>query len=218
MNQSPYRLQGHEISACPHCQQRHRYALQIAVQEGVLLFAGTRATTVQLICPRTNEPFAAEIVVGTNEEFVRIADPFAAQGAPVEQRLPDVTAAHDAVPDPEFAEWARSSRQTAVEYCRGMMTAASAAIPVHFAVVQYLGIDHSTHLLLRLAAIPAGVFLLSAAAFAVAHRPRLVSVAAGEFGQVRARSLRRLNRLMTAGSALFLTATAGSLAVFAALL
>ncbi|WP_406044526.1 hypothetical protein OG799_08605 [Micromonospora sp. NBC_00898] len=62
------------------------------------------------------------------------------------------------------------------------------------------------------------VFLLSAITFAVAHRPRLVSVPVGEFGPVWARTLRRLDRLITLGSALFIAATAGSLAVFAALL
>jgi hypothetical protein len=225
MDQSSYRLQGHEVNACPHCQQRHRYALQIGVREGTLVFAGTRAVTVELICPRTREPFPAEIIIGTNEEFIRIADPFASKAAPpvdpVSHPEPVAATVHPSSPapvDPEFAEWARASRQTAVEYCRGMLTAASAAIPVYFAVLQYLGVEHASRPLVRLAVLPAVLFLLSATVFAVGHRPRLVTVPTDDFDQVRTRTLRRLNRLITIGSALFLAATAGALAVFADLL
>jgi hypothetical protein len=221
MDQSPYRLQGHEVSACPLCGQRHRYALQIGAREHTLIFAGTRAVTVELICPRTRQPYPAEIIIGTNEEFLRIADPFASTAAaPVEPAPPitPVAVPADGATDPEFAEWARASRQTAVEYCRGMLTAASAAIPVYFAVLQYLGVDHATRVLVRLAVVPAVLFLLSATVFAIGHRPRLVRVPTGDFGQVRTRTLRRLDRLITLGSALFLAGTAGSLAVFAVLL
>jgi hypothetical protein len=209
MDHSPHRLQGHEVAECPRCGERHRYALQIGTGTGTLIFAGTKEVTVELICPRTGQRFPAEIIIGTNEEFVRIADPFAAKAPPAQDPPAE---------DPEYAEWTRASRQTAVDYARGMLTAASAAIPVYFAVVQYLGVDHASRVLVRLAVLPAAAFLVSATVYAVAHRPRLVRVPPDGFAEIRTRTLRRIDRLITLGTALFLLATAGALAVFAALL
>jgi hypothetical protein len=151
-----------------------------------------------------------------NEEFVRIADPFASKAAPSVQQ---VTAPTGAVPESRVRRMDAGVPADRGRVLPGMLTAASAAIPIYFAVLQYLGVDHAAiHLLVRLAVVPAVLFLLSATVFAVAHRPRLRSVPVGDFGQIRARTLRRLDRLIALGSALFLTATAGSLAVFAALL
>jgi hypothetical protein len=158
--------------------------------------------TVNLLCPRTRKAFSSDISIGTNEQFLRIADPFAdSQPRPA---------------DDELAEWVRGSRQAATEYSRALLTTASAAIPIHFSVLKYLGMTTGSDLGGKLAAVPAALYLVAAMIFAFAQRPRLVRATAESFTELREATLRRANRLATAGTALFLAGTAGSLAAFAA--
>ncbi|MGH3756888.1 hypothetical protein [Actinophytocola sp.] len=165
------------------------------------MFAGNQETTITLLCPRTRKQYSGQIVIGSNERFIKIADPFA-------QTEPD--AADE--PDAEYEAWAAASRRTALDYSRSMLTASSAAIPVYFAVLDYLGQANG------FAAIPGVLFLIAAAAFAIAQRPRLQATSRTTFAETRARALRRINGLATSGTALFLLATAGSVATFAATL
>ncbi|MFD9064766.1 hypothetical protein ACFVZ3_24955 [Kitasatospora purpeofusca] len=204
---------------------------------GTLLFAGGQTVTVELTCPRTWETFEDQIVIGTEERFLRIADPWITmprQGALQAQHEPPSTeggaetaAAAPAEPppvatggtaDPEFAEWARMSRQTGIEYCKAMLTASSAAIPVYFAVLQYMNLATvKEHWASRLAAAPAVLFLLAAAAFALAQRPRLVHATAQSFAEVRGDSLRRLGRFSQVGTGLFLLGSLGALIAYSVL-
>jgi hypothetical protein len=212
-NSERERLLGHQVQVCPHCGRRHRFALLIGPRQEPLLFAGTQEVTVRLMCPRTRRTFEDRITIGSGEQFIRIADPF------VDDDTSQVVNSA-AAPDAELDEWMRSSRQTATEFCRTMLTASSAAIPVHFAVLQYLdssGIQGSWAV--RTAAVvPALSFLLATAAFALAQRPRLVNATTGAFAELRRDTLRRLDRLSRTGTALFLLGTAGSLIAFASLI
>ncbi|MEV0037093.1 hypothetical protein [Streptomyces sp. NPDC050804] len=170
--------------------------------------------TVQLLCPETRRSFESRITIGSNERFLRIADPHAADH--VTGATPTDTA------DTEPAEWTRSSRQTATEYCRTMLTASSGAVPVHFALLQYLNVSAlNGGWTARWAAVPALFFVLAAAAFALAQRPRLVQLAdssAAALDVLRRSTLRRIDRLARWGTTLFLMGTAGALVAFVALL
>lgn len=231
------RLLAHQVDACPRCGRRHRYALLVGPREGPLLFAGLREVTVPLRCPRTGQGFDSRVSIGSSEQFLRVADPHAAdeEGEPAALSA-DVTnapsvgvvggAAGPVAAPPsessEVAEWLRTSRQTATEYCRTMLTASSGAVPVHFAVLQYLDVSaRSGGWAARCAALPAVFFVLAAAAFGTAQRPRLVQLAddlpAG-FDALRRKTLQRIDRLARWGTALFLAGTAGALIAFTALL
>ncbi|MER7045478.1 hypothetical protein [Streptomyces jumonjinensis] len=211
MGEQGQRLLQHLVPECPHCAHRHRFALLIGPDNEPLLFAGTQEVPVQLVCPETRQSFEGRITIGSNEQFLRIADPFAADHS---------FAAAEA--DPELAEWIRSSRQTSTEYCKTMLTASSAGVPVHFAVLQYLDISGRTGgWTTRAAALPALLYVLAAAAFALAQRPRLVQLAdtsAAAFATLRRTTLRRIDRLARWGTTLFLLGSVGAFLVFAILL
>lgn len=210
------RLVAHRVPECPLCARSHRFALLVGPRRDPLVFAGMQDVTVPLICPETRGSFESRISIGSNEQFLRIADPFAAGHTAA-------AAGSSAVEeDPEAAEWMRASRQTAVEFCRAMLTASCGAVPVHFAVLQYLKVSGNTgSWAARAAAVPALLFLLAAAAFALAQRPRLVQLAdtsPAAFAALRHATLLRIDRLARWGTALFLLGCAGAVAAFAALL
>jgi hypothetical protein len=214
------RLFAHRVPECPHCGHRHRYALLIGPRQEKqepLLFAGRQEVTIRVLCPETRKSFETRITIGSGEQFLRIADPFVDHAS--DDHLPLATA--DEI-DPELAEWMRSSRQTALEYCRTMLTTSTGAIPVHFAVLQYLDVSTiAARWTARAAAAPSLCFVLAAGAFALAQQPRLVQVADGSadsFAALRRMTLRRIDRLARWGTALFLLGIVGALIGFVALL
>jgi len=88
-----------------------------------------------------------------------------------------------------------------------MLTAATGAIPVYFAVLKYLGSEAAyTSWFARIAALPPILFLVAAVMFALALRPRFALVPLAAFAEFRATRLRQLNALMLTGLALFATA------------
>lgn len=218
------RLLAHRVTDCPHCGRRHRYALLIGPRQEKdppLVFAGRRDVTISVLCPETRNSFETRIVIGSDEQFLRIADPYADADADGGTGT-DLPAAGTDEVDPDLTEWMRSSRQTALEYCKTMLTTSIGAVPLHFAVLQYLGAATiAAGWAARAAAAPALLFVLAAAAFALAQRPRLVEItdgSAGSFAALRRRTLRRIDRLARWGTGLFLLGIIGALVAFATLL
>jgi len=223
------------VDHCPHCGQQHEYIVEL--KPAPLLFgsspdspvSGDGASQIQIAvsCPTTGLPVETTLDVPGNEEFVRVvplapsapgqlvsAGPAAPARPDAGPGPPETAAPADDNPD-EYAEWVKSSRDTAVDFGKTMLTASSGAVAVYFAVLQYLG----TSTLPKspggvLSALPPVLFLAAAAVFALALRPRLSAVTRRQFQSFRDDRLRQLNQLLVIGTGLFIVALAVALGVY----
>jgi hypothetical protein len=200
------RVRGLSVAACPRCGGRHDFALLIkGPTAGTLVFGGaTSSIEIGLSCPVDGAPFTSQLELANNEEFVGLAN----TAGDVEVKAPPEAA--------DFGDWIKTSRAAALDFAKTMMTASSAAIPVYFAVLKYLGSEKLADSPLgRVSVLPPVLFLLAVAIFAVALRPRLAEVSATDFADFRAQRLRRLDRFVTGGLIAFVSALFLSLVVFA---
>ncbi len=183
----------------------------------MLVFGGTGTATrsIGFVCPETGLPFTTDVQApGDDVELVPV-DP--SQQHAVEAAAPAAKPAPAA--DAEFTAWAASSRATAVDYCKTMLTTATGSIPVYFAVLRYLGYDKATHGFVAAAGIvPPVLFLVAAVMFVLALRPRLRAVTSEDFGAFRAERLVFLNRMLVAGLAVYGLGVALAIVFFFALL
>ena len=206
------RLRSYLVDECPRCGERHKYAIEVQEDEQAsLLFAGpgdqTRVSvaaeseggervSVGLICPNTQVLYVQELTMRPGDRFVRVADPWVAKVQP-EAELPIDE-------EPEFVAWKQSSRDVAYRYCSTMQTTSSAAIPVYFAILAYVGharVSQTVFGLLTL--LPPGLLLASLIVFTLAQRPRLARSTGSSFIKIREDRLMRLDRSITAGNTLF---------------
>lgn len=213
------RLVRHIVEECPHCGKRHEYALQIRPAP-VLFGGGSDDLRIGVICPDTGRPFETSFTQPRGEEFVQVVtmgpgtDLPAPPHVSAEPQAP--TAAGDpADPDAEYTDWLESSRGIGIDYGKSMITISSGAVAVYFAVLKYLGADTFSDAPVGVvSALPPILFLAATAVFAAALRPRLASVSRAGFPTFREERLRRLNRLLVAGTSLFLLALTLALVVF----
>jgi hypothetical protein len=219
----------HDIAVCPHCGRPHRFMLEVrpnaAEDKAELLFGGGfggRITAVAFTCPCTGRPLRVEVadpldgvVVGPADAAVLAAG---VPGPPIVAGA-DQAARASGPAEAEFTEWIKASRATAVEFCKSLITASVGAIPIYFAVLKYLGyevLDPSQ--VARFGALPPFLFLLAAVIFALELLPRFAQVTRADFATFRAIRLRRLNRLMLGGLAIFGVAVAASILIGLAIL
>ncbi|MFI6371103.1 hypothetical protein [Streptomyces sp. NPDC050546] len=205
------RIQQYTVERCPHCAERHRFALGFG-RRAVLTFGGA-AAGAGLTCPTTGGPIVVELELRENETYLGPVDPSA--GATVTVALPEPAAAGEAVaPDGggERAEWQKASRTTALDFCRTMLATSSGAIPVYTAVLNYVGIKGiSGSFAGRLSVLPMILFLLAGVAFILALVPTLATVSDERgFREFRDRRLRLLDRYIWTGVTLFVAAMAFS--------
>jgi hypothetical protein len=121
----------------------------------------------------------------------------------------------DPVLDREYDQWVAGSAGTAREYSRTMLTTALSAIPVFYAVLQYVGFGRVTRGPIRLIGLlPPVLFLLSAALFVAALRPRVSLVSRVDFAAWRANRFTEMNRWIRWGTAVFAAGVLTSLASF----
>jgi hypothetical protein len=198
------RVRGLSVAVCPRCGGRHDFALLIkGPTAGTLVFGGATSTIeIGLSCPIDGAPFTNQLELANNEEFVGLANTAAEVKPPPEAA--------------DFGDWIKTSRASALDFAKTMLTASSAAIPVYFAVLKYLGSEKLVDAPLgRVSVLPPVLFLLAVAIFATALRPRLAEVGATDFAEFRAQRLRRLDRFVTGGLVAFVGGLFLSLVVFA---
>jgi hypothetical protein len=213
---------------CPHCGERHRFGVLVRdkpeSQAAVPLFGGGGAPTattppatptIAFTCPVTRKIMNEKVPAPPGVEVIGPADSGPADSGPADSGpadsapVDDEPAAAAAKPpatstDAEYAEWIKSSRTTALDFCKTMLTASTGAIPVYFAVLKYLGTESASGSWFgRVAAIPPLLFLSAAIVAALALRPRFALVAPGDFGEFRAGRLRQLNRDLLIALTLF---------------
>ncbi|GGS64628.1 hypothetical protein [Streptomyces violaceus] len=205
------RIQQYTVERCPHCTERHRFALGFG-RRAVLTFGGA-AASAGLTCPTTGGPIVVELELRENETYLGPVDPSA--GAAVTVALPEPAAAGAAVAQDsggERVEWQKGSRTTALDFCRTMLTTSSGAIPVYTAVLNYVGTKRiSGSFSGRLSVLPVIFFLLASVAFIMALVPTLAAVTDERgFREFRDRRLRLLDRYIWIGVTLFVAAMAFS--------
>jgi hypothetical protein len=207
----------HAVDRCPNCTKQHAYRL--VVETSVLTFAGPstdstgagtagRGWDVEFRCPKTRRLFTERVTL-TEQPGMRVLS--------VRSELPE----SDPVPDwreAEVAEWIKSSAGTGRDFCRTMVGAGTAAIPLYFAVLKYLGLENA-HGGWRAATIgPPVLFLAATVAFVVALRPVLRPVDVTTIETARDQRLRTMNRAITVGLVLVGLALVHSLVLFLVLL
>jgi|SRR5262245_15697743 len=235
MTSEQYRLVSHSVDHCPHCGQRHDYAVEL--KPAPLVFGGgSDEARIAVRCPATGKPFQTTIAILASEEFVRVitrspADspkqqPQAGEADPQQLGTAPVGAAGSGSAQPsdkagsaadsdEYTEWVKSSRNTGLDFGKTMLTASSGAVAVYFAVLNYLGTSKiSKSISGILGALPPILFLASTAVFAAALRPRLAPLTRRHFQSFKDDRLRQLNRLLLIGTALFVVALAVALSVY----
>ncbi|GAB2658907.1 hypothetical protein GCM10009743_38930 [Kribbella swartbergensis] len=206
------------MDPCPHCSQApHDYA--VVLQRKPLVFGGgSDQVTIAVLCPVTGMPIETTIVVPNNEQFERVVLPGqgdrAEEGDGIKPADPSpVSGDRDAE---EYAEWVTASRTIGLDFGKTMLTTSSGAVAVYFAVLKYLGTSELSRSFSGvLSVLPPVLFLLAAAVFAAALRPKLAPVGEADFVAFRDHRLRQLGNFLTAGSALFGAAMALALCVYA---
>lgn len=205
----------YEVAHCPRCNGPHPFKLKALVERkadlGVPLFGGparsTPKTEVLFTCPETKKKFSQEVPNPAGEEIVGLASE------------EDVAAAARAAAAPspsrsEFDEWAKKSRDVAVDFCKLMLSASTGGIPVYFAILKYTGFEKiGGTALSKLAVLPPLLLLSAAILYVFALRPRFESVRPDDFSDFRRHRLERLDRLITAATTSFAAALGLSIVI-----
>ncbi|WP_229075854.1 hypothetical protein [Actinoplanes sp. DH11] len=163
---------------------------------------------VEFRCPETGKLFTDRVVLSTRP------------GARVlsVRSEPAGSAARPDWREAEVGEWIKSSAGTGRDFCRTMIGAGTAALPLYFAVLKLLGLE-SAHGGWRAATLgPPVLFLAATVVFVVALRPALRPIDVATVEAVREHRLRTMNRAITGGLVLFGMAMAHSLVLFLVLL
>jgi hypothetical protein len=196
----------HEIAACPHCGQRHVFPVLVRVRTAeavkVPLFGGPPvASTLAFTCPTTGKIISEAVYPPPGGDMIGPAD----DAAPVAPEPIPALASSPSLDEQEYADWIKASRATAVDFCKTMLTAATGAVPVYFAVLKYLGSDAGGSWSARIRALPPLLFLAAVIVFSLAIRPHFATIEKADFSEFRATRLQRLNIAMLAGLTLFAT-------------
>ena len=195
----------HEIAECPHCGERHVFSVLVRLRgQPVMLFGGPGGPSLlAFTCPRTKKVISAAVPDPPNAEIVGPAEDDRTVPE-LESEPASETATLPSAAEQEYADWIKASRATAIDFCKTMLTAATGAVPVYFAVLKYLGADAvGGSWFSRVGAVPPLLFLAAAIVLALALRPRLGWIQETDFASFRTRRLRQLNRDILVGLALF---------------
>lgn len=199
------------VPSCPRCNKAHPFKLkglaQRQAEERVPLFGGTGAAEQApgkneylFTCPETNKKFSYAIPAPAGVEII---------GPASEADVAAAAKAPPAAPAPasnEFAEWAKKSRDTALDFCKTMLGTSTGSIAVYFAVLKYLGFEKiGGTAFSKFAALPPVFFLIAAVMFVLALRPRHELIAPSDFDAFRRNRLEQLNRFLVLGTAIYIT-------------
>ena len=191
---------------------------------------------IVVTCPETKKPIPTDVAVPADEEFVRVVmwphansddAPDTAQSSaiitatPAEQSRSAAPATAPGVRqlDDEYADWARSSRATGLDYGKNMLTTSTAAVGVYFAVLKYLGYENASHNPRAFwTVLPPALFTCACVAFAIGLRPALSRVSRAGFQALRDSRLRHIDRFLTLGTILLVLGLGAAVVVYVDLL
>jgi hypothetical protein len=181
----------------------------------VLVFGGRETGTtamqswdVRLVCPATGRSYAetVQIPIAEGEGAVSVTQEVQ------DSQGPDWRAA-------EFAEWIKGSITSERDFCKTMLSTASGAIPVYFAVLKYLGVERVSAGWKALSVAPPVLLFAAMLAFSIPLRPsgQLIEDVA-DFASFRDRRLKRLAAGIQFGMLFFAIALLWSVAIWLAML
>lgn len=207
---------------CRECKGHHQVSGTVELELQPILFGGgggsvnthEKAWSGPVNCPVTQKMFEATLMlpIPENETLGRVvitdvthldeSPPMAADSS----KSGAETAAQPARDwiDEELAEWRKTSVSTARTYATTMLTTASGAVAVYFAVLKYLGFEQHGHgPWAWVAGVPPVFFLVSAGCFAFALRPSLSYVERSEYVDFRAKRIGQMHTRSSWAGALY---------------
>lgn len=202
----------YDVASCPKCNKAHHFKLKALVRRQaeapVPIFGGAaeteqkseRESKVLFTCPETSTRFTYSVPNPVEGEIISVASEA------------DIAAAANVASAPpsskgDFEEWAKKSRDIALDFCKTMLSASTGGIPIYFAVLKYIGFEKiSGTALSKLSILPPVLFLLAAILYVLALRPRHELVAPSDFNAFRKRRLEQLNQFIIRGTATFIGA------------
>ncbi|TVR84952.1 MAG: hypothetical protein EA409_00165 [Saprospirales bacterium] len=210
-NECIMKIIDYEVAPCPRCNEAHSFKLkglaQRKAQEEVPIFGGTGATEetgrkseILLTCPKTKKNFSYAVSEPTGLTIIGLASEV------------DIALATNTVPasspiESDFEEWTKKSRDIALDFCKTMLSTSTGSIPIYFAILKYIGFEKiGSTILSKFAVLPPILFLAAAIFYLFGLRPQYESVAPQTFNAFRKRRLKKLNRFITWGTAIFIGA------------
>jgi hypothetical protein len=216
----------YHVVECPECSRAHDYSLRIitrsrkgattqATAPAVLLFGGkdspapdSQTWDVTLVCPTKNSSFVSTIEVPL----------------PVAEKIISVEQAREEALETdwrssELAEWIKGSIASQRDFCRTMLSTAILAIPVYFAVLKYLGVEHVPGGRQVLSVVPPIFLFAAAVAFSWPLRPvgrKIRNIE--DFAAFRQRRLEKIDFGINVGMGLFASALLLAVVVWLVLL
>ena len=199
------------VTSCPRCNEAHFFKLKGLVQqkteESVPLFGGTgevegtgRKREILFACPNTKKKFSYQVPEPKGVELIGLA-------SEADIAMVINVASASSPSKSEFEEWANKSRDTALDFCKTMLSASTGSIPVYFAVLKYIGFEKiGSTTLSQFAILPSVLVLAAAILYVLALRPGYESVAPSDFNAFRKRRFERLNQFIIWGTAIFIGA------------
>lgn len=208
------------IASCPKCNKAHclklkGYLQQQKVIEKVPMFGGpgedeeAEERTIELLftCPITKKKFThsvpevegVEVIGLASEEDIALVANLASKPS------------HD---NSEFEEWTKKSRETALDFCKMMLSTSTGGIPLYFGILKYIGFEKIGNTVLsKFAILPPMLFLAAAILYVIASRPQYELVALNDFNNFRMKRLKRLNHFIIGGTAIFSWAVGLAIAI-----
>ncbi|HEU5379650.1 MAG TPA: hypothetical protein VFV38_29860 [Ktedonobacteraceae bacterium] len=222
------RLMSYSVSDCPVCHTAHDYQLDIQYRKDIAVFEVSKnpasspttspgwENSMTFIClANSNEHFTRMVTIApeTGEDIINVVLHVSSPSSNTSTDAPDETWSLDSILKEDLANSFKTSRSTVQDFCKTMITTATGAIAVFFAVLQFLGGSDSSGTAKVVTAILAGTasacFLLSALAYIFGLEPRyLARIDSLEtYGKARERQLKNMNMYILAGTILFALGT-----------
>ncbi len=200
------------VKQCPECGESHVFTLAVKNDSApaVPIFGGTGGREIAFTCPKTHKLFTQVVANPPGREILGLADPATLAAAAQAQPSAPIPAGPAASAPPiggasDLADWVKSSRATALDYSKLMLSTSTGAIPLYFVVMKFIGIEKiSASIFSRAGIFPPLLFLLAGVFFVLALRPQYAMVAEADFAAFRKSRLEQLNRYITLGTALFI--------------
>jgi hypothetical protein len=210
------------IVKCSRCEALHRVAVEVRAEERVSLFGGDGNTwEVSYICPETGERSAATVAVsappglkilGVSASSARMAPVGALASSEIQIEASGELLKHA---DVAFEEWVKASASAPREYCKARLTSCTAAVPVFFAVMKFLGAETpSVRWLAWTGVVSPILFLAAAIGFMLALRPEYAELTKGEFADWQRDRVSSMNLRIRVATWLYGLAMATAIALF----
>lgn len=208
----------YQITDCPIDHQPHEYTLEIKYRTGIVIqgLVGDEPTIqkpVEFTCPNTHKTFLDSVPIPQIKDAQF-------EAASVISESADDTSSDSVIVD-EFKAWTSGSAQTARDYSKTMISTATGAVAVFYAVLTFLGIGEGKTLLSSLpgypwlGVLPPIAFLLSAIVFVFAFQPHTKLITSIEdFITFRNQRLRYVDKLAAAATGIFLIGVALAIAAY----